>query len=202
MRETNAYAYKSYGQSLLWVASYFAVAVGLSLIIELVIVDFIHGNSHRTQENAVFMMVFFSPLFGVIAFTGALLVFTLPQFLQAMVVNLSDRLSWQRPVLLVIAILPITTALTWYCWEYLTPTDFNLGINEGADWKPYQHGITWLRYVKTFGLQAPVTLFSLLRHSVDSKPSRKKIMLITLAIVILAGGGLGYIRGRDQLRFL
>ena len=64
MRETNAYAYKSYGQSLLWVASYFAVAVGLSLIIELIIVDFIHGNSHRTQENAVFMMVFFTPLFG------------------------------------------------------------------------------------------------------------------------------------------
>jgi hypothetical protein len=44
--------YRSYARSLLWVALLAAVAIGVAVIVELVFVDFVHGNPHRTQANA------------------------------------------------------------------------------------------------------------------------------------------------------
>jgi hypothetical protein len=50
---------------------------------ELVFVDFVHGNPHRTQENAIEMMLLFAPIAGFIAIFVTSLVFAVPQGLQA-----------------------------------------------------------------------------------------------------------------------
>ena len=185
---TRTGTYKYYGQSLLWIASYFAVSVSVSNIAQLVVVDFIHENPYRTQANAVWMMAFFTPLFGSIAFVGALLVFTLPQYFQALIERRLKRMEMRYVRSVIITILPITTVVTWYCWEYLTPTDFNLGINDGPEWRPYQHGLTWLRYIKTLGFQAPVTLFCLLYCDAHVlKSLKRQIIVMTFMLAIIAG---------------
>jgi hypothetical protein len=66
----------SYLHSLLWLAVFMGLMSAETNIVELLLVDFVHGNPHRTQENALFMMKAYTPLFGVIAFIGTLLVFT------------------------------------------------------------------------------------------------------------------------------
>ena len=50
----------SYARSLLWLAFFIAMICGMTNIVELLIVDFIRGNPHRTQANAMLMMVLFT----------------------------------------------------------------------------------------------------------------------------------------------
>jgi hypothetical protein len=50
-------------------------------------------------------------------------------------------------------LVPLISILTWYCYEHLTPTDFNLGINEGEYWVPYKHGLSIKRYLATLVCQ-------------------------------------------------
>jgi hypothetical protein len=81
----------SYVQSLLWSALFVAITVGASSIVELMFVDFVHGNPNRSQGNAIFMMVVETPLISAIAIIGFFLVFTLPQLFQAAVINVLNR---------------------------------------------------------------------------------------------------------------
>jgi hypothetical protein len=69
----------SYAHSLLWVVLFTTVTVGVMSIAHLVFFDIIHGNPHRTRENVISMMVMMTPVIGVIAAIGSILVFTLPQ---------------------------------------------------------------------------------------------------------------------------
>jgi hypothetical protein len=46
----------SYAHSLLWVALFTALTVGVMDIATLVFLDIIHGNPHRTREYVIFMM--------------------------------------------------------------------------------------------------------------------------------------------------
>jgi heme/copper-type cytochrome/quinol oxidase subunit 4 len=193
----------SYAQSLVWVALFMALACGVMNIVELVFVDFIHGNPNRTQENAKEMMVLFTPLFSITGMIGAILVFTLPQFFQAELIRILDPLFGGRARFAVLAALPLTAVLTWYCYDYLTPTDLNLGINTGADWTPYQHGLSIPRYMRTLAVQAPVTLFSFLYFDASFRGrSRKPVLVAALAATIVIGAIWGYTMARDQFQFL
>ncbi len=99
-------------------------------------------------------------LVGTISVIGTLLVFTLPQCFQAAVSNGFVRRFGRDAHMGVLLALPVTAVITWYCFDYLTPPSFNLGINQGPGWEPYKHGLTTTRYLTALAFQAPATLFS------------------------------------------
>jgi hypothetical protein len=193
----------SYAQSLLWSALFVAITVGASSIVELVFVDFVHGNPNRSQGNAIFMMVVETPLISAIAIIGFFLVFTLPQLFQTAVINVLNQQFDDRARFAVFLALPLTAVLTWYCYDYLTPSDLNLGINVGPDWTPYQHGISRSRYMGALEFQAPVTLFGFLYLDADIRGvSKKTVIIATLAIAIAAGIIRGHFLAQHQYQFL
>ena len=180
--------YIAYAQSLLWVALLMAVSTGVALIIELVFVDFIHGNPHRTKANAMLMMMTFPLIFGVIAIIGSFIVFTMPHCLQAIVADVLVSRFGRRAQFGGLLALPLTAILAWYCYDYLTPTDFNLGINVGPDWMPYQHGLTMWRYLAMLTVQTPISLFSLWYcDATILHGSKKSVILAALVLAVVVG---------------
>src|SRR5262249_52772651 len=150
--------------------------------------DFVHGNPHRTQANALVMMLLFPLLFGFIAVIATFLVFALPQCFQALLTDVLVRRLHRRGLLGVLLALPLTAALAWYCYDYLTPTDVNLGINIGPDWTPYRHGLTRQRYLIMLALQIPITLFSILYlDATNCGRSKKPIIIGALLFIVVVG---------------
>jgi hypothetical protein len=190
-------------QSLLWLALFAAITLGVRNLVELTLIDFVHGNPHRPQSNAVFMMVVFTPILGIFGAIGTLLVFTLPQFFQAaLIVNLG-RMFGGRARFASLLALPLTAILTWYCYDYLTPTDFNLGINVGPDWTPFEHSLSISRFLRSLAAQAPVTLFNFLNLNARLRGTSKiSILVASLAIAIVLGLINGYLMAQNQLQFL
>jgi hypothetical protein len=195
--------YVSYAKSFFWAAPLIAISLGFSIVVLVVFVDFIHGNPHRTKENALLIMALFPPIVGLIATVGSFLVFALPQCFQAVVSDaLVGRLGRRGQFGLVLA-LPLTAVLAWYCYDYLTPSDLNLGINAGPDWTPYQHGLTFHRYLTMLIVQTPITLFSLwhcdatIRHV-----SRKPVIVTGLVFAVVVGVAHGYWMAVQQHQFL
>jgi hypothetical protein len=183
----------SYLQSLLWVALIIAVMLGASINVELVFFDFIHGNPHRTQSDAFAIMETFPPLFAVIAAIGTLLVFGPSQVFQARLVGILERKLVGRARFAVLLALPVTAVLTWYCYDYLTWT-----ITDG-----YKHGISLVRYLRSMGYQAPVTLFGLLYFDAGSKGrARWPIVIAALAIATIVGVIWGYETAQQQIQLL
>lgn len=193
----------AYARSLAWLAILAAVIVGIQNIVGLVFIDFIHSNPHRTQGNAIFMMIAYTPLFGLVALIGVLLVLTLPQCFQAAVSSALVCQFGSRAQAGVWLALPITAAMTWYCYDYLTPSDVGLAINEGPDWKPYQHGLTLARYAAALAFQVPATLFSVAYAAAGAtRPSRKTVILLAFAAAVIAGGIMGHRTAEGQYQFL
>jgi hypothetical protein len=118
----------SYAHSFLWLVLLTAVTVGVMSIAHLVFVDIIHGNPHRTRDDVISMMAVETPIIAVIAAIGSILVFTLPQIFQAALIAAWYRMLGNRARFVVLAALPLTAVLTWYCYDYLTPSNVGLGI--------------------------------------------------------------------------
>ena len=193
----------TYAKSLAWLAILAAVIAGIQNIVGLVFIDFIHGNPHRTQGNAIFMMIVYTPLLGLVALVGVLLVFTLPQCFQAAISSALGYRFGSRAQAGVWLALPVTAAMTWYCYDYLTPSDVGLAINEGPDWQPYQHGLTLARYGATLAFQVPATLFSVAYAAAGAaRPSRKTVILLAFTAAIIAGTIMGHRTAEGQYQFL
>jgi phosphotransferase system glucose/maltose/N-acetylglucosamine-specific IIC component len=192
-----------YARSLAWLTVLAAVICGVSNIMSLVLIDFVHGNPHRTQENAIEMIVLFTPLFGLIAAAGTVIGFALPQCFQAVVSGALVRRFGGHAHVAVLLALPMTAIITWYSYDYLTPTDVNLAINTGPDWQPYQHGITAARYLAALACQTPVTLFSVAYIGTTGRRlPRKAVLLLALTAALLAGGFAGYRQAEGEYQFL
>jgi hypothetical protein len=190
----------SYLQSLLWLALFLALMRAETNIVELLLIDFVHGNPHRTQENAIFMMKMNTPLFGAIAFIGTFVVFTLPQFFEAEVVRALDQIFGDRARFAALLALPLTAVLTWYCFDYLTPSNLCFA---GNCMETYEHGLSVSRYVTTLAIQTPITVFNLSYFNAGlSGHSKKPILLAALAATLVAGGIWGYLMAGNQFLFL
>jgi hypothetical protein len=190
----------SYVQSLLWFALFVALIGAESNIVELLFIDFVHGNPHRSQENALYMMKVDTPVSGIIAFIGTFLVFTLPQFFQAGCIVALDRPFGDRARFAALFALPVTAVLTWYCYDYLTPSNLCFA---GNCMEPYEHGLSVSRYVMALAVQTPITLFSFLYFNARIRGGSKwPILLAALAVTLVAGGIRGYLKARGQFQFL
>ncbi len=191
-----------YAQSLLWIAFFAAFILCVSLDTHLVFFDLIHRNPHRTLSDVIAMMTMQSALIGVLAAIGALLVFTVPQVFQAALVDVAHRAFGNRSRFSVLAALPITAILTWYWWDYLTPSDLGLGITAPPDWTPYQHGISTSRYLGALAFQAPATLLSFLY--LDAKVRGRSVRPVLYGAIAIAFGisiYWGHVMTQDQIRF-
>lgn len=183
----------SYLKSLLLIALAASVFLGTLIVVETFFVDFVHGNPHRTRGNAIFMMFAYPPLFAVIAVIGVGLIFGFSQLFQIVLINIFTHRYGPIGRFVVLLALPVTTIITWYSYEYLTPTDFGLGINTPQDWRPYQHGLTNRRYLQTLAFQAAVTIFSMLYFEATLRKGFKELLI---AIVLIVAVALGCIQGR------
>lgn len=193
----------SYAIALLWVAAFVALAVSVNLITELVFVDFVHGNPHRSQRNAVTMMALYPPIFSIVTIIGVWLVFGPAQLLQASVTYVLFPKYGRLAFLFVALMLPITGIVTWYSFDYLTPSNFNLAINTPPDWTPYQHGISPIRFLGATFTQAVVTAFTLAYCNTGNFRLLRKGLLFGVLIITLVGGiASGYDSAKGQYQFI
>jgi hypothetical protein len=179
--------YISYARSLIWIGIALGICLSVSLIVNLVIVDFIRGNPNRTQGNALLMMTVYPFIITVIAIVGAFLVFAVSQTFQAIVVDLLSSKSSIYTGTAVLLATPLTAVITWYCYEYCTPTAFR--VADSIDWEPYQYGLTISRYLKSFAIQLPSTLFSYLYWK-TKRSTRSRVAVVASGIAFAAIAGL------------
>ena len=192
----------SFGQSLLWLTVLISTSTAVTNLVELLFVDFVHGNPHRSQNNAIAMMLIFTPIMAIIAGIGVLIVFTLPLYIQTVIMQqLSTRFGDQAYIGILLS-LPMTAIITWYCFDYLTPSDLSLGFDD-PNWSPYQHGLTTRRYLGALAVQVPATLFCILYFGAGPWPiARKYVVLSAFILAITAGTVWGYLLARQQYQFL
>jgi len=149
--------YASYLISLAWLTVLLFVAGCIINTVKILLIFF-----HGTLIASDFVTLLVVPLFlGMIAMGGTLLVFAVPQFVQAILAHALVQNFDRRGLLGVVLALPVMAVVTWYCYDYLTPS-MQLSINDGPDWQPWQHGLTVERYLTTLAVQAPITLFGVL----------------------------------------
>jgi hypothetical protein len=194
-------AIKSYAQSLIWVVLYLTIASIASVIVGVMLLDFVHDLPYRSRDNAIFILTFATPILAVSTIIVSFLVFAPSQFFQAVILGGSDRLFGQTRFL-VLQTLPLTAVLTWYCYDYLTPADIKSIISESRHLIPHQHGLTTSRYMMTLAIQAPITLFSFLYFETGTRGrSKKPILIAALAAAIAVGAIQGFGATQMQLRF-
>ncbi len=190
----------SYACSLAWLAVLAAVIPVVSIVVELVLVDFIHGNPHRTRENTVEMLILDPPFLGLLAVLATILVFTLPQCVQALVSGaLVGRFGNQARAGVLLG-LPLTAILTWYCWDCLTPV--SLLISQSPADTLYRHGLTRGRYFGALAFQAPATLFSVAYDVArTARRTRRALTLLALLAAVTAGVVLGWRDAQVQYQY-
>ena len=196
--------YVLYARSLGWLTVLAVVAVCASVVVSIVFIDFVHGNPHRTQTNALETMMLFALVVGVIAAVDSVIVFALPQCFQAVVSDGLVRWFGGRAQAAVLVALPMTAVITWYAFDYFIPTNVPHATTAGSgDWQPYQHGLTTARYLTALGCQTPATLFNIAYvAATGTRFSRKSVVRLGFVAAILAGGFAGYGDAKGQYQFL
>lgn len=179
-------------ESLFWIAVLVATSLWICVMVSLIVVDLVHGNPNSSKSNAGLMIFLSSTLIFIVTPIAIFIVFSLSQMIQGLVMRAFYPLLGRYVYILVGLTVPLISIVTWYCYDYLTPTDFNLGINEGADWQPYQHGMNASRYLVAFFGQAVVTVFTLLYFEATLRGrSRKTVVLGGLLLATMIGVYLG-----------
>jgi magnesium-transporting ATPase (P-type) len=131
--------YFSFFRSLVWVIFIVTWTIFFFLSADVINVDFLHVNPNRTQSHAAMMPFIFAP-FIFIAVLFIAMTFSCSQFVQAFLAKELVQKYGSRGLYGIVLSVPMAAVLSWYCYDYLTPSDINLGI--GPEWRPYQHGLT------------------------------------------------------------
>lgn len=175
----------SYSQSFCLVVIAVIAFFTIGTVVHLIFVDFVHGNPHRPQSNAVSMMLLFPFLFSVITLVGVTLLFGLSQILQLLVVNAALKgFGWRGRFAGLVA-LPAIAIISWYCYDYLAPTDFTFMDITPSDWKP------GVRYLIILVAQAAFTLFNVLWFEATIVKKFRGHLVVALLLVAVALGGIG-----------
>jgi hypothetical protein len=190
----------SYGQSLLWIALFMAIASVVLVLVEFVFFELRYGSPGPTFNDLVPALAVFLPVAAIFAVIAVLQILTLPQLFQASAISLLKRSFGDRARYAVLLLLPLTAAITWWCYDYLIPPNLNPSTTLGPDWLPPSKGILISHYQAAFLFQALVTSFSFLYFELEFRGwSRKPLLLIALAIVVAIGAGWGYHDVRVQI---
>ncbi len=184
--------FASYLKSLVWIATFVAIAAFFQMCADVLCVDFLHVNPHRTQSNAGLIPLLFTPFVFVIVLLVLALSFGVTQLVQALLTKCMIQKFRRSGLYAPIIGIPLWALLSWYCYDYLTLHDFNLGINEGPEWIPYHHGLTFDRYLIMLLIQSGITLFSFcqLILEIKNRPTARKNLLLALAMFASIAGAL------------
>lgn len=172
------------------------------MVTEIIRVDFLSINPHRSQSHAASLPFLFVPICLLVSTLGVFIIFSAAQTAQAMIVRLSLQKFCIRGYCIVATTTPLMAILSWYCYDYLTPSDFNLGINEGADWVPYQHGLTIQRFWVMLGLQSFVTIFSIVRLRFEiggHNLAKKRFLLSAIGFASIVGIAAGMLKTQPNV---
>jgi hypothetical protein len=174
----------SYTQSLLLVAFFAAVAISVALAGGPIVFYIVHGT--QVFDGGRFTKIAVLPGIAAIKIIGTFLIFGLPQLFQAMAVSILMRRFGSKARFAVLLLLPLTAVVTWYCYWYLTPTDYRQGINVPQDWLPFTLGASSLgSYVMALKFQAAVTVFSFLYFEAGVRGMPRTLLaLLALSITI------------------
>ena len=178
----------SYVVSLLWVIFLVAAVIVIGFVAGSVVREFTHKDPIDALWDSVKYLPVTMSISLLVAGIATSLVFPVPQAFEAFLAGeLAQRLGGKAHFLVLLAV-PLTAVLTWYCYDYFLP-EISLGIYDGPDWVPYQHGLTTERYLKALAVQAPLTLFNTFYFdSVGHPRYRKAILLVAIVAVVIIGG--------------
>ncbi len=130
----------------------------------------------------------FATLFFLAAVIGVILSLGLSQLFSILVMRAAAYLQEWLGLALVIAAIPALAIVTWYSYDYLTPSD--LELIPGPEFVPYQYGITQKRYLGALSAQAFVSLFSYTRLKLEDegrgKMKRNLTLVLLVAIAVMA----------------
>ena len=177
-------------------------AIFFLMVTEVTKVDFLNINPHRSQSHAASLPFLFGFIFLMLSTLVIFITFSISQIAQAMIGSLSIQQFCMRGYCIVAATTPLTAILSWYCYDYLTPSDFNLGINEGADWVPYQHGLTIQRFLVMLGLQSFVTILSIVRLRFEIAGynlAKKRFLLAAIGFASIVGVVAGMLKTQSNV---
>lgn len=187
----------SFIKSLMLVLIVITCAMIFALVANVLKVDFLHINPNRSQFSAILGIVLAVPLLFIVNFFGVLLVFAASQFCHICMVKGFLKKYGEKGLFGIILSIPLAAIITWYSFDYLTPTDFNLAINVEPEWAPYQHGLTIQRYLVILLIQSCVTFFSLSRLKLEMQERPKLnqyIFWATLFVAACSGSIFGCLR--------
>ncbi|WP_322092343.1 hypothetical protein [Paraburkholderia bannensis] len=190
-------------ESVFLIAALVATALSISMVVSLIFTDFIHGNPNRTKENAEMMMATYPLICFIFAPIGIFIVFSATQIIQGLTMSALHSRFGRYTYIVVGLLVPFVSILAWYCYDYLTPSNLNLAINEGADWVPYQHGINLKRYLAILSAQGGITIFTLIYfEAAVYHQSRRTVILGFLFLAIAVGVFLGHRHAIGQYQFI
>jgi hypothetical protein len=190
-------------RSLFWAAGFVVVLGWIALCTETIFVDFVHGNPHRPQQNAVVTLLTIGPVVNLILALELVIMFIISQFIQSISLSALLKYFGYRGLYAFAVLIPLGALVSWYCYDYLP--SFELAINAGPDWTPYQHGLTLRRYLAVLGIQVAISVFSLMRSHVRAQGRGNagiKLLLAVLAACAVVGVILGYRGALSQYQFL
>lgn len=190
--EISEKVYRYFFTSLLWIVVAITCASFFDSVANIIKIDFLHVNPYRTQSHAVWLPFMFTPFAFIIVLFGVAISFGSTQFAQAFLTTRLVQKYGIRGLYCILLSVPLMTIISWYCYDYLTPSNVNLGINCGPEWVPYEHGLTMKRYLIMLLLQAFITLFSLSRLFAALKGRFETTILLALLSIASI---LGFIRG-------
>lgn len=192
----------SYFRSLLFVAVMVTFAIFFLMVTDVINVDFFNINPHRSKSHAASLPFLFAPIFLILSTLGIFITFSIAQIVQAMICSISIQKFCLRGYFIIATTTPLMAILSWYCYDYLTPSDFNFGFNEGADWVPYQHGLTMQRLLIVLGLQSFVTIFSIVRLRFEiggHNLANKKFLFAAVGFASIIGIGAGILKTQSNV---
>lgn len=190
--------YLSYAQSFIFVALFLALARAEANVVQLLLLDFMGVNPLETQ-HAMSTMKIDTLAFAIVDIVGVFLVFAPPQLFQVVLTSVLESPLGDEARFTPLMILPVTAVLTWYCYDYLTPSNLCFA---GNCMPVYEHGISAERYLAILLVQTPITLFSFFYFDAGlSGRSKVRVLLVALATVIIVGLILGCLRARFQLQY-
>lgn len=172
------------------------------MVTEVIKVDFLNINPYRSQTHAASLPFLFGLIFLIPSAFVVFTTFSISRLAQAMIDSLSIQQFGMRSYRIVVGTTPLMAILSWYCYDYLTPSDFNLGINEGADWVPYLHGLTVQRFLIMLGLQSFVTIFSIVRlrfEIVGHDVAKKRFILAAIGFASIVGVAAGMLKAQSNV---
>ncbi len=183
----------SYGQSLLWISLFAAIASVAIVFVEFAFFELRYGSPGPTFKDLLLALAVFLPFTAVLAILGVLEILALPQLFQVAAVSLLKRPFGERARFAVLPLLPLTACITWWCYDYLIPPNLNPTTALGPNWFPPTKGMLVSHYQAAFLFQALATSLSFLHFELKFRSrSRKPLLLIAFAIFVALGAGWGY----------